>query len=68
MQSAEKFIREFLRAQAEMLKQQLKRFAPFRRKLYTDDCYRPRRHAEKLKELLNSTDRIIRVSSSETEG
>jgi len=67
MESAEEFIVDFIRERAVMLKKEQESFTPFRRKFYSDDCELGRRRAEKLKELLNAAEKVVRVRSSEKE-
>jgi len=39
MQSAEEFMREFLRARTVEIKRELEKRAPFRQRYFTDDCF-----------------------------
>jgi hypothetical protein len=65
MQSVEEFMLEYLQENIAVLKRSLDDFAPFRRKFYTDDFILGSRRADKLKELLEETEKIIQISSSD---
>jgi hypothetical protein len=65
MESVEKFMLGYLDEMSAMQKQSLDNFVPFRRRFYTDDCILGSRRVNKLKELLEETEKIVQISSSD---